>query len=113
MKPLWIIAVLLLTALLLFSCALPPAPTDAQILRAIKAHEEEAEPPHLVYEEMEVSIRVSGRAGAVLWVPDKSIQRNYMIAYDRKEKAFYVSEYSTSVRMEDGSYRIWEESAPR
>lgn len=98
---------MLLIALLLSSCALlPPTPTNEQILQAVTAsNEAEAEPLELVCDEMEVPQRSPGRAAAVLWVPDKSIQRNFIVAYDKKEKTFYVKSYITLVRGEDGVYR--------
>lgn len=107
MKSVWFIAAVPLTALLLSSCALlPPTPTNEQILQAVTASNGmEAQPLELVCEEMQVPQRSSGRALAVLWVPDKSIQRNFIVAYDKKENAFYVKSYITLVRGEDGTYR--------
>jgi hypothetical protein len=102
-----LIAAVLLIAPLLYSCTLlAPTPTDEQILQAVTvSNEVEAEPLVLVYEEMLVPHRSPGRAAAVLWVPDKSIQRNFIVAYDKKEKTFYVKSYITLVRGEDGVYR--------
>lgn len=102
-----LIAAVLLTAPLLYSCTLlPPTPTDEQILQAVTAsNNAQTEPLELVYEKMEIPHRYSGKAGAVLWVPDKSIQRNYLIAYDKKTKTFYVISFTTRQLGEDGSYR--------
>ena len=103
-----LIAAVLLTALLLSSCALfPPTPTNEQIIEAITAsNNAQEEPLELVYEEMEVPYCYPGKAGTVIWVADKSIQRNYHIAYDKKTKAFYVAGFTTSLRSEDGGYRM-------
>lgn len=98
---------LLVMALLLSSCMLfPPAPTNEQILQAVVASNEmEAEPLELIWEEMQVPQRSRGRAAAVLWVKDKSIQRNFTLAYDKEEKSFYVEDYITLELGEDGVYR--------
>ncbi|HOR87016.1 MAG TPA: hypothetical protein PLL98_11105 [Bacillota bacterium] len=100
-------AAALLAVMVLSSCAaFPPAPDNEQILKAIEeSNESESKPLELVYSEMHVPHRFPGRAGAVLWVPDKSIQRNYSIFYDKKKKCFYVKSYATFIRGEDGVYR--------
>jgi hypothetical protein len=59
----------------------------------------------LVYEEMQVPYRFPGRAGAVIWVEDKNIQRNFIVVYDRKAKTFYVESFVTLRLGEDGVYR--------
>ena len=102
-----LIGVMLLTVLLLSSCGLlSPTPSNEQIVQAITAFNEAGEESlELVYEEMQVPQRSHGRAAAVLWLPDKSIQRNFIIAYDKKEKTFYVKSYITLLRGEDGVYR--------
>ena len=102
-----LIAAVLLTAPLLYSCTLlPPTPTDEQILQAVTAsNNAQTEPLELIYEEMQVPQRSPGRAGAVIWVEDKSIQRNFTIAYDRKAKTFYVESFITLRLGEDGIYR--------
>ena len=107
MKPIRFIAILMLTVLLLSSCALlPPKPTDEQILQAVKAsNEAETEPLDLIFDDMEVPQRSPGRAAAVVWVADKSIQRNFTIRYDKQEKTFYVESFITLLRGEDGIYR--------
>ena len=107
MKTIRVIAITLSAALLLSACGLfPPTPSNEQITQAITAsNNAQEEPLELVYEEMEIPHRYSGKAGAVLWVPDKSIQRNYLIAYDKKTKTFYVTSFTTSLRGEDGVYR--------
>ena len=107
MKTIRLIAITLSAALLLSACALfPPVPSNEQITQAITAsNNAQEEPLELVYEEMEIPHRYSGKAGAVIWVEDKSIQRNYLIAYDKKTKTFYVASFSTSLRGEDGVYR--------
>jgi hypothetical protein len=105
-KYIWYTAIFSLAALLLFACALDPTPTDEQILQAVAAsNATEANPLELVYEEMQVPHRYPGRAGAVLWVPDKSVQRNYSVAYDQKTDTFYIKSYITLVLGEDGVYR--------
>lgn len=107
MTNLLLIVLLLSSCMLLSACALlPPTPTDEQILPAIAAsNEAEAEPLALVYEEMQVPHRLPGRAHAVLWVPDQSMQRNFTVVYDKKEKSFYVESYITLVSGEDGIFR--------
>ncbi len=107
MKAAWLIAALLPAALLLCSCTLlPPTPDRDQILRAVTdSNNAQEEPLDLVYEEMQVPHRYPGRAGAVVWVADQSIQRNFNIVYDKKEKTFYVESYITLRLGEDGTYR--------
>ncbi len=97
----------LLTVLLLCSCALlAPTPTDEHILQAVTASNNvQIAPLELIYEEMQVPHRSPGRVGAVIWVEDKSIQRNFTIAYDRKTKTFYVESFITLRLGEDGVYR--------
>ena len=101
---------MLMTILLLSSCALlPPEPTNAQILEAVKvANEAEAEPLVLVFDEMEVPQRSHGKASAVLWVSDKSIQRNFTVKYDEEQKSFYIESHITLLRGEDGVYRQYD-----
>ena len=98
---------MLLTALLLSAYTLfPPTPTAEQILQAVaESNKAQTEPLELIYEEMQVPHRSPGRAGAVVWVEDKSIQRNFTIAYDRKAKTFYVESCITLRLGEDGVYR--------
>ena len=107
MKSIRIIAFVMLVGLLLSSCALfPPKPTNEQIIEAVKASNmAEAEPLELVFDEMEVPQRSHGRAAAILWVADKSIQRNFTVRYDKQEKTFFVESYITLLRGEDGVYR--------
>lgn len=102
-----LIAAVLLTALFLSSCALfLPTPSNEQIIGAIKAsNNAQEEPLELIYEEMQVPHRSPGRAGAVIWVEDKSIQRNFTIAYVKKAKTFYVESFITLRLGEDGVYR--------
>ncbi|MDD4796161.1 MAG: hypothetical protein PHO66_00130 [Eubacteriales bacterium] len=101
----------LLMALLLCSCApLAPTPGNKQIFEAITAsNNAQAEPLELAYEEMQVPHRSPGRAHAVIWTPDKSIQRNFIVGYDKKTDTFYVESYMTLVRAEDGCYRKEQE----
>ena len=107
MKPLRSIAFIVLTMLFLSACALlPPKPTNEQILQAVMAFSEnEAEPLDLVFDDMEVPQRSPGRATAIVWVADKSIQRNFTVRYDKQEKTFYVESFITLLRGEDGVYR--------
>ena len=102
-----LIAAVLLIAPLLYSCTLlAPTPTDEHILQAVTASNNvQIEPLELIYEEMQVPHRSPGRVGAVIWVEDKSIQRNFTIAYDRKTKTFYVESFITLRLGEDGVYR--------
>lgn len=102
-----LIAAVLLNALLLCSCKLlAPTPTDEQILQAITvSNNAQTEPLELVYEEMQVPYRSPGRAGAVIWVEDKKIQRNFIVVYDREAKTFYVESFVTLRLGEDGVYR--------
>ena len=110
MKIMRFIVFMFMTILLLSSCSLlPPEPTNAQILEAVKvANEAEAEPLELVFDEMEVPHRLHGKASAVLWVSDKSIQRNFTVKYDEEEKSFYIESYITLLRGEDGVYRQYD-----
>ncbi len=107
MKAVRFIVLIFLTLLLLTSCVLlPPKPTNEQILQAVAAfNESETEPLELVFDEMEVPQRSAGRAAAILWVADKSVQRNFTVKYDKEGKNFYVESYITLVRGEDGVYR--------
>lgn len=108
MKKTYVSRVLLAcTALLLFffltSCA--PTPDNAQIEAAIRASlSGEASPPELDFSTMEVPMRSSGSAGAVLWTADGEIQRNYTLKYDKATRAFAVTGFTTSRRGADGSY---------
>ena len=110
MKIMRFIVFMFMTILLLSSCSLlPPEPTNAQILEAVKvANEAEAEPLELVFDEMEVPHRLHGKASAVLGVSDKSIQRNFTVKYDEEEKSFYIESYITLLRGEDGVYRQYD-----
>ncbi|NLA26239.1 MAG: hypothetical protein GX878_02465 [Firmicutes bacterium] len=101
-----LVVVMLVPVLLLSSCGLlAPKPTNEQIMQAVQAsNEAEEEPLDLIFEEMEVPHRYSGRAHAILWVPDHSIQRNYTVVYDRKRKEFYVEDYITLVEREGSFY---------
>jgi len=102
-----LIAAALLTVLLIFSCApFSPTPDNEQILEAITSSNNiQTEPLELVYKEMQVPNRFPGKASAVIWTGDKSIQRNYIIAYDRKAKSFYVEDFITLWLGKDGVYR--------
>ncbi len=102
-----LIAALLVMTLVLASCGLlPPTPGNDEILEAIRlSNMAQPEPLELVYEEMQVPMRSPGRAGAVLWNEDHSIQRNYIIKYDRKTAAFHVVSFETRRLGEDGAYR--------
>lgn len=107
MKTIRLIAITLSAVFFLSACALfLPTPGNEQIIEAITAsNNAQEEPLELVYEEMQVPHRLSGKAQAVVWVPDKSIQRNFQIAYDKKTKTFYVESFITLLLDEDGSYR--------
>ncbi len=102
-----LIIAVLLTALSLCSCGLlAPTPSNERILEAITAsNNAQEEPLELVYEEMQVPHRSPGKASAVIWMEDKSIQRNFTIAYNRKTKTFYVKSFITLSLGEDGVYR--------
>jgi len=109
-KPLvlgFLFAAVLLAVLLSGSCALfSPTPDNDQIAQAVRvSNQAQEEPLELIYEEMQVPHRYPGRASAVIWVADKSLQRNYMIAYDRRARAFYVKGFITLRLGEDGVYR--------
>ncbi len=100
-------AVILVPVLFLSSCGLLlPTPTNEQIMEAVKTFNESGEEPlDLDYGEMKVPQRLPGKALAILWVPDKSIQRNFSVVYDRGEQIFHVESYSTQMLGEDGVYR--------
>lgn len=88
-------ALVFLFAIFLIGCA--PTPNDEQIRAAILASlEDEKKSPELAFEEMEVPIRFTGKAGAVLQSKDKKIQRNYWIEYDAKLRTFVVAKCTTS-----------------
>lgn len=53
---------------------------------------------------MKVPVRTAGKANAVVWTADKTLQRNYVIAYDSSERAFTVTDFSTCVLGDDGTY---------
>ena len=107
MRAVWVTAVALLAALMLSACALlPPTPSNEQIVEAIQISNDSQEVPlELVYEEMQVPHRYPGKANAVVWVADESIQRNFLIAYNKESMVFYVESFTTLVLGEDGSYR--------
>lgn len=107
MKTIRFIAITLSAALLLSSCALfLPTPDNEQITLAVTAsNQAQTEPLELVYGEMQVPHRSPGRAAAVIWVEDKSIQRNFTVVYDRTVKTFYVESFITLRLGEDGAYR--------
>ena len=87
----------------LSGCA--PTPDNAQIEAAIRASlAAEASPPDLVFAYMEVPMRAAGKAGAVLWTKDETIQRNYMLAYDGDARAFVVSSFTSNRLSESGTY---------
>lgn len=106
-KPIWFGAVILLPAMLLFSCSpVTPTPADEQILQAVVAsNEAEIKPLEFIYEELQVPHRLPGRAHAVLWVADKSVQRNFIVMYDENTKNFLVESHITLILGEDGVYR--------
>ena len=102
-----VLAPILLVAALLCACAPgEPKPSNEQIEAAIKtANHGHPQSLPLVFEDMEVPQRSAGQAQAVLWVADKSIQRNFTIAYDKNTKRFYVKDFITLHLGEDGVYR--------
>ena len=103
----WVTVVLTIVSLFVAGCNLiTPTPTDEQVIQAVVAFNEAWEEPlMLVHEESQIPHQYPGKAGAVAWVEDKSIQINYLIAYDRSTKTFYVSSYSMYHLDEDGVYR--------
>lgn len=107
MKTIRFIAITLSAALFLSSCALfSPTPDNEQIEEAVAASNQvQTEPLELVYEEMQVPHRSPGRASAVIWAEDKSIQRNFTVVYNRTVKTFYVESFTTLFLGEDGVYR--------
>lgn len=101
-KLIYAIAFLLLSCIA-FGCA--PTPDNAQIEAAIRASiAAEESPPTLIFAEMQIPMRSAGKASAVLWTEDKTIQRNYALAYDTKARAFTVSSCSTSRLSKEGTY---------
>ncbi len=104
MKSIRFVAFVMIMVVFLSSCdLLPPKPTDEQIIKAVKvSNEAKTEPLELVFDEMEVPQRSPGRAAAILWIADKSIQRNFTVKYDRGVKTFYVESYITLLLGEDG-----------
>lgn len=102
-----LMTVVLLTIMLSILVGCAPTPDTTQIESAIRISlAAEKEPPALVFEDMQVPKRFSGKADAVLWAEDKTIQRNYSLTYDKKQHAFQVSDYTTSRREADGSYSL-------
>lgn len=49
------------------------------------------------FDDIQVPMRKAGKAWAVIWNEDKSVQRNYVIEYDKKDKAFKVVSYTECV----------------
>lgn len=93
----------LLFSCLAFGCA--PTPDNAQIEAAIRASiAAEESPPTLIFADMQIPMRSAGKASSVLWTEDKTIQRNYALAYDTKARAFTVSSCSTSRLSKEGTY---------
>lgn len=85
---------------LLTSCS--GKPEDSEIKEAIMESlrleaESESDVPVLVPNDMQIPMRKAGKAWAVIWNEDKSVQRNYVIEYDKKDKAFKVVSYTESV----------------
>lgn len=85
------VGIILISLLVSFCAMIPPTPTDDQILEAIiESNEGEDQPLDFNYEEIAVPMRYPGKAGVVLYVRDNTIQRNFMVLYDKKEKNFYA-----------------------
>lgn len=107
MKTIKLAALVFVAVLLLPACGFfPPTPRDDQILEAILAsNNAQKEPLELAYEEMQIPHRSRGRAHGVAWVGDRSIQRNYTIAYDKETGKFSVESFTTLWLGEDGIYR--------
>ncbi len=106
-KIILIVALLLITSTICFIICQPPRPNDSQIIEAIRVSSEmERSSLDLDYGGLIVAHRYPGKANAVLWTRDESIQRNYSILYDKKLKSFYVNSFTTSVKGEDGVYRF-------
>ncbi len=104
-KSLSCLALLIGLSVILSACTLAPKPSNDEIKQAIViSNAAEVKPLELDYNDMEVPQRGYGKAKAVLWIPDKSIQRNYSIAWDAETKQFYVLDYITLERNEDKSY---------
>lgn len=100
-------AFLIVLSLAVTSCSLmPPTPNDDQIMQAVTAFNDASEAPlPLLYKEIQVPHRYPGKAAAVVWVEDQSIQMNYVIAYNEPTQTFYVSGFSLYLLGEDGVYR--------
>ncbi len=101
-------AILLLMSFLLFSlsaCKMAPKPTNEEILEAVRiSNERDPSPLDLDYTDMEVPNRGYGSARAILWIPDKSIQRNFTIRWDEDTGTFQVADYITLEKRDDNSY---------
>ncbi|KAF5041862.1 hypothetical protein DSECCO2_518630 [anaerobic digester metagenome] len=92
-------------------CSLPPKPSNDQIRQAIQLfNDTSSDPIDLDYTVMEVPQRFYGQAAAVMWTPNRVIQRNYRIRYDKSRGQFEVESYITLKLDETGTYRQLGES---
>lgn len=105
----YVILMMLAAVMLLTSCGKKPSDDDIRgaIMKSIeKETDNSAEVPSFNLDYIEVPMRSSDKAWAVVWNGDRSVQRNYVIEYDKKEKAFRATSFTESVYDGDsGTYR--------
>lgn len=102
-----------LVCLLALIFALPAAgctnvhePDNSKIEAAIRASlADEKAPPELDFENMLVPMRLLGKANIVICTKDKTLMRNYAVAYDWKTRSFAVTHIMTRRLCENGEYK--------
>lgn len=92
-------------SLLCTGCSLLlPTPSNEEIRVAIERYmEKNPDTESWMYEEMQVPTRWPGKAQAILWTEDYSVQKNFLLLYE--DDAFVVSTVETLLLSEDGTYR--------
>lgn len=92
-------------SLLCTGCSLLlPTPSNEEIRVAIERYmEKNPDTESWMYEEMQVPTRWPGKAQAILWTEDYSVQKNFLLLYE--DEAFVVSTVETLLLSEDGTYR--------
>ena len=81
-----------------------PTPSNEEIRAAIERYmEKNPDTESWMYEEMQVPTRWPGKAQAILWTEDYSVQKNFLLLYE--DDAFVVSTVETLLLSENGTYR--------
>ena len=104
-KRLWLVILFMGLSLLWTGCSLLlPTPSNEEIRVAIEKYmEKNPDTESWMYEEIQVPTRWPGKAQALLWTEDYSVQKNFLLLYE--DGAFVVDTVETLVRSEDGTYR--------